>query len=384
MTKKVVVIGGGVTGAALAYDLALRGLRVTLLERGSIGSGTSGRTHGLLHSGCRYVADVEVARECYSENVVLRRIAPFLFEKNGGIFVAVDESDLEYKDFFLKKCEEAGIPVKEVSREEALKLEPNLNPDLKAAVLVPDGTFDPLKVILSFLASAKQRGADIRPYNEVVGFRVEGGEVKAVKVRDKVSLREYELEADFFVNATGAWAKKVARLAGLDVPVKPSPGVMVALDGRVGFRVFNRLNKPGDGDIIVHHRGTSVIGTTSWIVEDPDKVEAPREHVELLLRRGRELAPVTSKLRVKAVYVSSRPLVGSLPAGTGREVSRSFAIIDHSREGAGNMASVIGGKFTTARLMAEKTGDFVAERLGVSTPSRTAEIPLAPYWAYFT
>lgn len=381
--RHIAVIGGGVTGAAIAYDLSLRGFKVTLLERGSIGAGTSGRTHGLLHSGCRYIADVEVARECYLENQTLSRIAPFLFEKNGGLFVAITEEDLAYKDFFLKRCEEAGIPVKELEPSEALKIEPNLNPELKAAVLVPDGTFDPLKVILSFLASAKRYGATVRPYNEVVGFRVENREIKAVKVLDKTALREYELEADFFVNATGAWADKVASLAGLHVPVKPSPGVMVALDGRIGNMVFNRLNKPGDGDIIVHHRGTSVVGTTSWVVEDPDKVRAPEEHIRLMIKRGSELAPVVSKMRVKAIYVSSRPLIGEGVASTGREVSRSFAIIDHSRDGVENFASIIGGKFTTARLMAEKLGDFVAERLGVSIGSRTAELPMVPYWAYF-
>ncbi len=379
----VLVIGGGITGVAVAYDLALRGARVTLVERGSLGAGTSGRTHGLLHSGCRYIADIEVARECYTENVILRRIAPFLFEKNGGLFVAVSDDDLEYKDFFLKQCDKAGIPVQELSREEALKLEPNLNPGLKAAIRVPDGTFDPLKVILSFAASAKLHGAVIKPFNEVTGFRVEGGRVVSVRVLDKTVPREYEVKPDFVVNATGAWADKVARLAGLRVPVRPSPGVMVALDGRVGNMVFNRLNKPGDGDIIVHHRGTSVVGTTSWIVEDPDKVAPPREHIELMIKRGSELAPVVSRLRVKAVYVSSRPLVGEGAASSGREVSRSFAIVDHSREGVENFVSIIGGKFTTARLMAERLGDFVSERLGIARESGTASTPLAPYWLFF-
>ncbi|QOJ79212.1 FAD-dependent oxidoreductase [Infirmifilum lucidum] len=379
----VLVVGGGITGVAVAYDLALRGARVTLVERGSLGAGTSGRTHGLLHSGCRYIADVEVARECYTENVILRRIAPFLFEKNGGLFVAISDDDLGYRDFFLKQCDKAGIPVQELSREEALRLEPNLNPGLKAVIRVPDGTFDPLKVILSFAASAKLHSAVIKPFNEVTGFKVEGGRVVSVRILDKTVPREYEVKPDFVVNATGAWADKVARLAGLRVPVKPSPGVMVALDGRIGNMVFNRLNKPGDGDIIVHHRGTSVVGTTSWVVEDPDKVAPPREHIELMIRRGSELAPVVSRLRVKAVYVSSRPLVGEGAASSGREVSRSFAVIDHSREGVENFVSIIGGKFTTARLMAEKLGDFVSERLGIARESSTASTPLAPYWLFF-
>ena len=379
---RVVVIGGGITGAAVAYDLAQRGLGVVLLERGSLGSGTSGRTHGLLHSGCRYIRDTEVARECYRENMVLRRIAPFLFEKNGGLFIAVTEEDLEYRDTFLEGCKRAGIPVKELSPEEALRLEPGLNPSLKAAVAVPDGTFDPLKVILSFLASAKRYGAEVRPYSEVVDILVEGGEARGVKVLDKTSLRSYVLEADFVVNAAGPWAGRVAALAGVHVPVRPSPGVMVAFQGRLGNMVFNRMNPPSDGDIIIHQRGISVAGTTSWVVDDPDGVEAPRGHVDLIVRRAAEMAPRAAELPIRAVYVSSRPLVGEA-RGTGRGVSRSFEVFDHEAEGVAGFASIAGGKFTTARLMAEKMGDLVAEKLGVEAASRTAEEPLTPYWLYF-
>ncbi len=381
--KTIAVIGGGITGAAIAHELALRGFKVTLFDRGSIGSGTSGRTHGLLHSGCRYVKDPEVARECYEENIILRKIAPFLFEKNGGLFIAVTEKDLEYRDKFLDGCEKAGIPVKEISREEALKLEPNLNPNLKTAIIVPDGTFDPLKVIFSFLATAKHNGAEIRPYNEVVGFKVSNGSIKSITVLDKTSMRKYEFEADFYINATGPWAGKVGKLAGVKVPVKPSPGVMVALDGRIGNMVFNRLNPPSDGDIIIHQRGTSVIGTTSWIIDDPDKATILREHVELMIKRGAEMAPIVAKMRIKARYVSSRPLIGASPTGTGREASRSFAIYDHSNEGVENFASIIGGKYTTARLMAEKMVDFVSDKLGLETVSRSRETPLLPYWMLF-
>ncbi len=381
-SPRVVVIGGGITGAAVAYDLAQRGMRVTLLERGSIGSGTSGRTHGLLHSGCRYVRDPEVARECYLENMTLRRIAPFLFEKNGGLFVAVTEDDLGYLDEFLEGCRRAGIPVRQLEPREALRLEPELNPGLKTAVAVPDGTFDPLKVIYSFLASARRYGAEARPYSEVTGIVVRGGRAVAVEVHDKVSMRRYTLEADFIVNAAGPWAGRVAALAGVEVPVRPSPGVMVAFDGRLGNMVFNRLNPPSDGDIIIHQRGISVAGTTSWLVDDPDGVEAPRSHVELIVRRAAEMAPRAAELPVRAVYVSSRPLLGAA-GGSGRGVSRSFEVYDHEAEGVAGFATVAGGKFTTARLMAEKLGDLVAEKLGVDTPSRTAEEPLIPYWLYF-
>ena len=93
----ILIVGGGGTGGALAHDLALRGLRVTLVERGELTSGTTGRHHGLLHSGGRYaVNDRESAVECIEENMILRRICPGSFECNDGLFVAVEDEDLEY------------------------------------------------------------------------------------------------------------------------------------------------------------------------------------------------------------------------------------------------------------------------------------------------
>ncbi len=165
------IIGAGFTGCATAYDLALRGFAVTVVERGEIASGTSGRTHGLLHSGARYcVNDQESAVECVEENAILRRIAPQCIEPNGGIFIAVDDSDLAYKAAFLEGAEKCRIPVEEITPQQALRLEPNLNPHLKAAVLVPDGTFDPLRLALAFTASAQANGAKFLTYTEVTGL----------------------------------------------------------------------------------------------------------------------------------------------------------------------------------------------------------------------
>jgi glycerol-3-phosphate dehydrogenase len=94
---QVVIVGGGGTGGALAHDLVLRGLQITLVERGELTSGTTGRHHGLLHSGARYaVNDPESAVECIAENRILRQIAPGSFEENGGLFVAVCDEDMDY------------------------------------------------------------------------------------------------------------------------------------------------------------------------------------------------------------------------------------------------------------------------------------------------
>ena len=118
-----VIIGGGGTGAAVAHDLTLRGYKVTLLERGEVTSGTTGRHHGLLHSGARYaVKDKESAVECIEENMILRRIAPGSFELNDGLFIALTEEEAIYSHEFIEACHECGIPARRLTQQEVLAL----------------------------------------------------------------------------------------------------------------------------------------------------------------------------------------------------------------------------------------------------------------------
>src|SRR5487761_2193933 len=124
----VVVIGAGSTGAATAHDLALRGFHVTVIERGEVASGTTGRNHCLLHSGGRYcVTDQESARECIEENTILRSIMPDLLELNDGLFVALTEADLAFKEAFLEGCAACHIPARDLPLKHALAMEPFLN-----------------------------------------------------------------------------------------------------------------------------------------------------------------------------------------------------------------------------------------------------------------
>ena len=170
-----IVIGAGSTGAATAHDLALRGVRVTVLERGEIASGTTGRNHGLLHSGARYaVKDPESAKECIAERDVLARIAPEVLELNGGLFIAVDEAGLAYREPFLDACANSGIPVRELGAAETRALEPAVSSEILAAIEVPDGVFDPLHLCLAFLATARANGARHRPFSEVEELNVRG------------------------------------------------------------------------------------------------------------------------------------------------------------------------------------------------------------------
>ncbi|HEC23280.1 MAG TPA: FAD-dependent oxidoreductase [Chloroflexi bacterium] len=380
-----IVIGAGSTGSAVAHDLTLRGFAVTVVERGEIASGTTGRNHCLLHSGGRYcVKDQESAIECIEENMILRKIMPDALELNGGLFVAITDSDMDYKPLFLEGCEACNIPHKELTADEALKLEPNLNPEVKAAVWVPDGVFEPMRLCLSFLATAKSHGAVVRPFTEVKGLLMEGGRVTGVHVWDRIENKEFDIHADVVINAAGPWAEAIAEMAGIDVPVVPTPGVMVSMTGRHNQRVINRLNKSSDGDIVVPQRETSIIGTSSWKVEDADYIEIPEDHVRLMYERGAEMLPVLKSVSPRGIFTVARPLIGSRGEAEGRELSRTFKCFDHADEGVEGFVTISGGKTTTSRAMAETTVDVVCKKFGLEIPCTTRDTVLLSYRAFYT
>lgn len=380
-----IVIGAGFTGVATAHDLASRGFDVTVVERGPIVNGTSGRTHGLLHSGGRYaVGDQESAIECIEENMILRKIAPQMIEQNGGLFVAINEDDLAYREKFIQGNEACGIPIEEITPEEALKLEPNLNPSVLTAFTVPDGTFDPLRLALAFAATAKHNGATFMLFTEVKELIIDGkGNVAGVKYWDRKMDTKSELRGDIVVSATGAWAGEIAAMVNLNVPVKPTPGVMVAYDERMVQRAVNRLNKPSDGDIIVPQRRMMVVGTTSFSADNLDYIPVYEDQVKLMLERGAELVPKIRETKERGAYMASRPLVGA--GDTGRSIARTFKCFDHKEtNGVDGFVTITGGKATTLRMMAEKTTDLVCQKLGISAECTTAERPLRSYRDFYT
>jgi glycerol-3-phosphate dehydrogenase len=379
-----IIIGGGFTGCATAYDLALRGFDVTLVERGELASGTSGRTHGLLHSGARYcVGDRESAVECVDENQVLRHIAAQCIEPNGGVFVALDDDDMAYAERFLDGAAACGIPVEQLTAQQALRLEPNLNPCVRAAFLVPDGTFDPLRLALAFAATARAHGARFFTYTEVERLLIDGrGNVEGVAIWERKGNARRELRGDIVINAGGAWAGKLATLAGAHVPITPVPGIMVAFHGRLSQRAINRMNKPADGDILLPQRGMVVVGTTSFEVQDLDYVPVERDQIALMVERGAALIPALRQAPQRGAYMATRPLVGA--GDTGRSIARTFKCFDHQQnDGVDGFVTITGGKATNCRAMAEKTADIVCAKLGVSARCATRDTPLLSYRRYF-
>ena len=385
---RVCVIGGGGTGAALAYDLSQRGFSVTLLEKGELTSGTTGRHHGQLHCGARYAwSDRNIARECYAESLVLSRIAGGCIEYNGGFFVALGEGEKALERKFVERCVDAGIPAAPIGVDSLRRLEPALSEKIVAAVAVPDGSFDAFRMAMMFFTAARRLGAEILPWHEATGFDIAGGRLRAVIAKD-LSIsphREFSIGTDFVISATGAWAGEIGRLAGVSIPITPAPGTMVAFKGRLIDHVVSRLRPPGDGDILVPQRGLSIIGSTQRRADSPEDLLPEPAEIEFLRAAASEMAPAFGAMPIHAAWAAARPLAGAGKSGDaeGRFLSRDFRVLDHeAKDGIAGFATIIGGKATVLRAMAEKTADIVCGKFGLETGCRTESFRL-PSWRLF-
>jgi len=373
---ETLIIGGGVTGAGVMRDLALRGIHCLLIDSKDLNAGASGSNHGLLHSGGRYAStDWETAAECRVEGEILKRTAAECIDPCGGLFVAVEGDDLDFASAFPDHCARAGIDCQELSPREARELEPELSDKVVAAYALPDATVDPFHITLGNVNHAQQlNGSIYLPHTEIISFEIIDGVIKNALCRDNRTGGTVRIFARQFVNAAGAWAMNVARLAGCsDVAVLYAKGTLIVSNSRISSGVVNRLRPPGDGDILVPGGTVSLLGTTSDKVSNLDDIRPTVNEIDHILAEALPMLPCLQGTRFIRAFSGVRPLLQAADAGIdGRKASRGFRLYDHENQGLENFATLVGGKLTTYRLMAEKTGDLVARRLGSDQPCKTA------------
>jgi glycerol-3-phosphate dehydrogenase len=323
------------------------------------------------------------------ENGILRRIAPAAIEDTGGLFVATPDDPDDYVAAFPGRCAAVGIPCDEETLSVLFGREPALNRAIRRAFRVPDAALEPWQLVEANLLDAHQRGSEALPYRQVVGIERNGGFVSAVSIADVRSGTVERIVPRIVVSAAGAWAGRVAALAGISLKMSPGKGTLLVYNQRMTDSVINRCKSPGDGDVMVPVHTVAILGTTDIAIDDPDDYEATPAEIEALVDEGEKLFPDLRRMRILRAYAGVRPLylaaeVASLPVEpgdapaeggpAGREISRAHVVIDHqARDGVSNLVSIVGGKLTTYRLMAQQTADLVCAKLGVDMPCSTAD-----------
>jgi glycerol-3-phosphate dehydrogenase len=384
------IVGGGITGAAVAYDAASRGLSVAMVEKQDFGCATSAATSKLIHGGSRYLANYEfgLVRESLRERKTLSNIAPnFVYPQPVMVTFYDDRADSERRLIkigmtlydllsFDKRStwdKSKQLPNhKMLSAQEVLGLEPNFRAEgLRGATVYYDcNSLCPERLTLAFVKSAVKAGAQVANYAKVEGFLLSGSRrVSGVKVRDLIRNRNLEIAARLVINCAGPWADLILNTitdGGVGTKVRRSEGIHVITRKLVNAHMVACGSKRGRPIFLLPWRGHTLIGLTdSEYVGDPDDYRVTRAAIEELL------ADASDRLAVEPIryedilytYGGLRPLVDDQSKGT-RESSRRYEIYDNAESGVDGLLTVAGGKYTTSRGLAENVMKMVARKLG--------------------
>ena len=384
----LIVVGGGITGACVAYDAARRGLRVALLEKKDFGWATSAATSKMIHGGLRYLANLEVGlvRESLRERRILENIAPnfvyplpFLVPTYEGMKSnrwLIETGMLLYDilSFDKGRTWDKGkkIPGHHfLSREEALREEPNLRGEklTGASIYYDCQSIFPERLTLAFVKSAVKFGAEVANRAEVTGFLYgKESRVTGVKALDLISEKEMAIEGRLTVNCGGPWADILLRDAERgrsSHTIRRSEGIHLITKPLVRSNAVAIMTPTGRHMFLVPWRGHTLIGTTDKEYEgDPDAYKVTREGIEDFLREINECFG-DGHLGfgdVLSAYGGLRPLVEDQVEGT-YESSRKYEIYDNKEDGFDGLITVEGGKYTTSRKLAEKLLDTVQKKL---------------------
>jgi len=396
----VVVVGGGITGAGVAFDAASRGYSVALLERADYAAGTSSRSSKLVHGGLRYLQhfDLGLVREALLERQLMVTLAPHLVRPLQIVVPAFDGARLDrlvgvglnlYDVMSVERRRgrrasgEAWSPDRHrvISGEEVLELLPALaGREPSAGYLFYDCQTDDVRLVLTVLGEAERFGAVCANDIAVEELVLERGRLAGVRARDALSGEELVVRASNVVNATGVWADRLRPQELHDeaeVPqIRPSRGThLIFNDEDLPLRAGAIVPAGGGRTIFaLPWLGQTLVGTTDNDYDgDLTHVLPAAEDVEYLLAAVNEFfATSLGPERIAGAFAGVRPLISSTDSKSSVDISRKAELYETSS----GMITITGGKLTTWRRMAKMTVDRIVEREARDAPCRTHEIPL--------
>lgn len=384
-----IVIGGGVTGTGTARDLAMRGVKVLLLEKRDFAGGTSGTASGMIHGGLRYLTyDIQTTKLSCLDSGYIQKIAPNLIFRIPFVFPVLSEGlfsriYLELIEAFFLAYDQyqslkGGKPHIRLNREQALALEPGLTPDLVGAVTMDEWGIDTFRLSALNALAAAEHGCDVANHCEVLALLREGQSVVGVKVLNKLTGEVAEVRSGVVVNAAGPWAPEVAALAGVELKLRPAKGIHLVFDRRLVNTAIIITAIDGRSLFLQPHENTSLLGTTDDdYYGNLNDVNATQDEIEYLLQAAERVFPDIRRARIIRVMAGIRPTLFQWGPIEDR-LSREHEIVDHSsRDAVARFVSIVGGKLASYRVMAEELTDHICAILGrAPVPCSTHSTPL--------
>jgi glycerol-3-phosphate dehydrogenase len=385
----LLVIGGGITGAGIARDAALRGLHVLLADKDDFAGGTSSRSSRLIHGGLRYLehGQLKLVFEASAERRRLLRLAPHLVRPLRFVWPVYDGARVPlWKVVAGVTLYDALAVFRNVHRHRRLSAagveaeEPAVaRSALRGGVSYYDAATDDARLTLANVLGAARAGATVLNHVAVEGLVVDRGRVTGARLVDRLTGAATEIAARATVNAAGPWSDGVRRLEGpaAHPRVRGSKGAHILVpQARVGNRAALTLLSPTDGRVMfaLPAGGFTIFGTTDTFTDaSPDEVRASEDDVAYLLRAANAFFPGAKLARgdVISAWAGIRPLVAT-SAESPNAASREHAI----ETTPAGVVTITGGKLTTYRIMARQVVDLVTRRIGAGRPCLTAHMPL--------
>ena len=390
----LVVVGGGINGAGIARDAALRGLSVLLLEKSDFGSGTSSISSRLIHGGLRYLeyAEIPLVFESLHERRRLRQLASHLVQRlrlNIPIYKQSRRSKLIIRlgmiAYDLLSIGKKVPGHRMLSRDELIEAEPGINQEglLGAAQYYDAQVTFAERLVLENIIGAYEAGADVRNYCPAIGINVSQRKVQSLHFLEQGSDQETDVTTGLVVNAAGPWVDRVLATVNREIPrfmggTKGSHIIVGDFAGAPASAFYAEAVADGRPFFIIPWNAQYLIGTTDIRYHgDPADVVASEEEIRYLLDETNRVFP-GAKLTVgdiHFVYAGVRPLP-LRDKGPESAITRKHIIKKHRRVAKG-LVSIIGGKLTTYRNLAEQTVDLAARWLKKDAKNcETRSLPL--------
>jgi glycerol-3-phosphate dehydrogenase len=374
----VAVIGGGINGTGVARDLSMRGLSVALFERNDVAFGASGNSSGMIHGGVRYLSrSPHVTETSCRDSGYIQRIAPHLLFRIPFLMpvrhsaqgrIALELIDAYFRAYDDYQPLKRGEPHCRLDASDLARLEPGLVGAVVGGITFDEWGVDGARLCVLNAIDAIERGARVHAHATVEAVaRLPGADPASqryvVEARDRRTQARLSVKARVVVNATGAWSPVTAALGGLPqmrVRVRPGKGIHVVLDRRLTN--YGILSEAIDGRQIFLEpwQNVSVLGTTDDdYYGDLDDVRATSEEVRYLVQGVARVFPSVRSARAIGTYAGVRPTLYAYGRNEDA-LSREHEIVDHERDGAPGVYSMIGGKLASYRLFAQELSDQVA------------------------